>query len=375
MKIFDLFLKIKSKINTPVVNLKNNKRFKIGAVILLVLLIISSGIYIFTTGRQIIKCIGECPQDIQEMSFTCDPLTIVSLKNFAENSNDVKPSFGEKCQFKEGFLIKLIYKDDKETLKAKLGLESATDGDKKQIDGFSWVVKDKNSSLFLAQGNRLGILVLPGKTSKSKVKSYLGLGSKILQQEKIALSESLNNCEKISFKEGWEEYTLSIRGAQCDNFTDEANESNFKFKCQDPNASWRLYLVKEQGMKEFKNLTIKAKLGLIDHAKFFEESGGIGVKYDNYVELLVSKEDVRSSLRDGCNKFAVGDEWSKLCVVSEISPSIIGRCGVPKFTQSQECSIPIKVEGFDKIYLIFNVADAWLADVEGEISNLEICYE
>lgn len=370
-----MFKKIKTEITQRLAVLKGNKKFKIGIVIFLILVILSLGIYLFINLRQIFGRKNATPIEAS-LPFVCNPLTIVSLKNIADNSGSINPVFGEKCQFVGGFVVKLVYSDSKQALKAKLFLEAEAEGKEKQIDNVKWVIKDKNSSLFLVEGNRLGVLVLLGETNQQKVKNYLELGKTVLHQEKVtSLSSSSGNCEKISFKDGWEKFTLSIKGAQCDNFIDEASEDSFKFKCQDPKASWRLYFVKEQKTRGFKNLTIKAKLDLIDHAKFFEESGGIGVKYDNYVELLVSNEDVRSSLEGVCNKTAVGDEWSKLCVISEISPSIIGRCGIPKFTQSQECSVSIKSEGFDKIFLIFNVADAWLADVEGEISNLEICYE
>lgn len=312
----------------------------------------------------------------QIVNLECDPLTLVSLKEYAENSNGVKPVYGEKCRFEDGFLMKLIYENYQQTLKAKLGLVSATEGEKKRIDELDWIIKDKNSSLFLTEGNRLGILVLLGETGKSKVKNYLELGRKLLQQERtISANDSSDNCKKINFEEDWNRYNLTKNNAECTDFIEEANGNNIKVKCQLPQAEWRTYFVKELETNSAKNIVVKADLKLIDYAKFFEESGGVGVKSDDYVDLLVVREDVRPGLESECNRTVTEEEWGKLCLLNKTSSAILEHCGVPKFTESQSCNFQVKTDNFKKIYLVFQVADAWQADVEGSLANFEICYE
>lgn len=316
------------------------------------------------------------PAPQQTVNLECDPLTLVSLKEYSENSNGVKPVYGEKCRFENGFLMKLIYENYQQTLKAKLGLVSATEGEKKRIDELDWIMKDKNSSLFLTEGNRLGILVLLGETSEYKIKNYLELGRKLLQQERIiSANNSSDNCKKINFEEGWNKYNLTKNNAECADFVEETNGNNIKIKCQLPQAEWRTYFVKELETNNAKNMVVKADLKLIDYAKFFEESGGVGVKSDDYVDLLVVREDVRSGLESECNKTVTEEEWGKRCFLNKTSSAILGHCGIPKFTEFQNCNFQVKTENLKKTYLIFQVADAWLADLEGSLSNLETCYE
>lgn len=110
-------------------------------------------------------------------------------------------------------------------------------------------------------------------------------------------------------------------------------------------------------------IQIKANLGLKDYASFF----GKGVKSDNYVDLLALSSNPKGILSGECNRNVSEADWPKCSAVSDL-----GHCGVPAYSESKSCGFEISTAGLSNFYLVLRTADAWLADVEGSISNLQI---
>jgi len=84
------------------------------------------------------------------------------LKKF-EIAAGVKPVEGDKCQMSgESYLLRLVYRDGESAESARKGLELATTGDRKDLNGLNWIVNNNDSSVFWTNKEKLGILVIPG---------------------------------------------------------------------------------------------------------------------------------------------------------------------------------------------------------------------
>lgn len=125
--------------------------------------------------------------------------------------------------------------------------------------------------------------------------------------------------------------------------------------------------------RNYKKLKIKADLGLMDHSAFFSECNyNGGVKSDDYVDLIVLSQDPMPTLDVQCNRIASDSEWSQ-CGVANSGTGVLAHCGVSKCTTSKKCDFEVDVSGLNTAYLVFRTGDAWMADIEGILSNLQVC--
>lgn len=105
----------------------------------------------------------------KKINLSCDPLTLVSLKQFY-NDTQVRPVSGEKCVISdESYLLKLTYENYQQAEKAKLGLMAETSGTKKETEEANLIIDNGNSSAFYVEGQELKVLVMLGTTDEAKV--------------------------------------------------------------------------------------------------------------------------------------------------------------------------------------------------------------
>lgn len=130
-------------------NKKDNKGFKIIIFIVIGILVLTAVVLGIILG---VKLLGK----------KCEPLTPLALKKF-EIAAGIKPVEGEKCEISgESYLLRLVYQDSKSAESARKGLELATPGDRKDLNGLNWIVNNSDSSVFWTNKEKLGILVIPG---------------------------------------------------------------------------------------------------------------------------------------------------------------------------------------------------------------------
>jgi len=177
--------------------------------------------------------------------------------------------------------------------------------------------------------------------------------------------------EEVSLASGWTNYVLSKSVTPCSNYSRNQSSSFYSVRCGTGGAAqWREYSAKEVSANGAGKMEIRANLGLKDYASFF----GTGVKSDDYVDLIALSSDPRETLGAECNRTVSESDWSK-CGFTNQGPSVLGHCGVPAYSESKSCDFEVTTTGLDNIYLVFRVADAWLSDVEGSLSNLQISYK
>ena len=181
-------------------------------------------------------------------------------------------------------------------------------------------------------------------------------------------SSSVSLWQEVDLAGDFTNYVYSKSVTPCSNYFRKQTEGSYSVRCAtNADAQWRELSVKEISTNGAGKIGIRASLGLKDYASFF----GKGVKADDYVSLLVLSSDPKSALASECNKTVSEEDWSK-CSVNSEGPAVLGHCGVPAFSESENCDFEVETGGLGKIYLVFRVADAWLADVEGSIASLEI---
>lgn len=180
-------------------------------------------------------------------------------------------------------------------------------------------------------------------------------------------------CGFIDMLNDYKLYTYTLNtSAKCSGYKNSSSARSMSLRCSGSAASWRNYWVKEIEVAGLNKVRIKADLGLNDYSRFFTECGGTGVKYDNYSSLIVLSTDPRSSLNAECNIACASADWPK-CAVKTSGSGFLAQCGVAKCSASKKCDFEVSTNGLNKIYLVYHVSDAWMADIEGKISNLEVC--
>lgn len=180
-------------------------------------------------------------------------------------------------------------------------------------------------------------------------------------------------CQTIDLSSAYKNYWLYDSQFPCPSFQRSVSTNKFSIRCPQLTSRWREHYVKEIAISGASKLRIKANLGLYVHDKFFIESGGVGVKYDDYVSLWVVSEDPNPTLSSECNQGYTQDTIAK-CAIPNTHPGLLGKCGVAKFTASKNCDFEVNVSGLNKVYLVFYTSDAWPADPEGSLNNVQICY-
>lgn len=166
--------------------------------------------------------------------------------------------------------------------------------------------------------------------------------------------------------------TLYTYTTACTEYQTNISSSSLALKCKSSAPSWRNHWVKEINVSGYSKLKLTADIGLKDYARFFIESGGVGVKYDDYSDIAVLSADPRPVFDAECNKTVSQADWPK-CGLAVTSGSVLGHCGVPKYTESAHCDFEVNTTGLEKVYLLYQIHDAWLADVEGSMANVETC--
>ncbi len=176
------------------------------------------------------------------------------------------------------------------------------------------------------------------------------------------------SCQKVNLAESYQTYYFYKSASPCSSYSRSTSSSRFSVRCNQASSQWREHYVKEIATNGASTLKIKASLGLKDYAHFF----GTGVKSDDYVDLIILSSKPNPTLAAECNKSVAEADWSK-CGISNSNPASLGHCGVPKNSEGRSCNFEVSTSGKSSVWAVLRVADAWLADVEGSLSNLEIC--
>jgi hypothetical protein len=179
-------------------------------------------------------------------------------------------------------------------------------------------------------------------------------------------------CGQVNLTQGTI-YTYAKQASPCTNYLKQVSAGQLSLRCN-ASAQWRNYWVKQIEVGATSKLKIKASLALTDYAHFFTECSGNGIKSDNYVSFMALSTDPRQSLGLECNRNVSEADWPK-CAVSPTGANVLAQCGVAKCTTSKQCNLEVNTAGQDFVYLVFHVSDAWLADIEGGLSSLELCSE
>jgi hypothetical protein len=184
---------------------------------------------------------------------------------------------------------------------------------------------------------------------------------------------SPSGCVSIDLGTNYKSYYYYKNDQPCTSYTRNASSTKFNVKCNQPVARWRESYIRPYSLSKSGPIRVKATVKLIDHSRFFVESGGIGVKYDDYVNLLVYSSDPRPMLENECNRGSSQTDWAK-CALRNTQSGVLGTCGVPKYTESKTCNFTVNAPS-SQIYFGFGVSDAWPNEVDGILSNLQVCYE
>jgi len=111
----------------------------------------------------------------------CEPLTPLALQKF-ERAGGVKPIEGAKCEIsKNSYLLRIIYKNKEDALKAKNSLQIITEGKRQEVGGLDWITNKGDSSVFWAHDEKLGILVAPGLDEEDDIRKELDKAHPLLK--------------------------------------------------------------------------------------------------------------------------------------------------------------------------------------------------
>lgn len=183
-------------------------------------------------------------------------------------------------------------------------------------------------------------------------------------------------CGNIDLSKDYKLYTYTVDtpgySTVCSEYKNSFSLLKMSLECLASNARWRNYWVKEVEVGGLNKVKITADLGLNDYSRFFTECSGTGVKYDDYSSLIVLSSNPKPTLDVECNKVCSQEDWSK-CAVKADAANVLGSCGVPKCSASKKCDFEVNVNGLDKIYLVYHISDAWPADLQGTLENLQVC--
>lgn len=185
--------------------------------------------------------------------------------------------------------------------------------------------------------------------------------------------ELTNGCININLATDYSLYEYTHKDNECTDYQRIVNPFKFSTKCQNVTGSWRNYWVRTINVSQTDVLNLKADLTLVDHQGIFEECGGQGVKYDDYVDFMILEQNPKIKLQKECNRiYSTGEELK--CLIDNTTDKILAHCGMEKCTTNKKCDLEIDVSQNDKVYLVFRTADAWEnADIEGILANLVIC--
>lgn len=187
-------------------------------------------------------------------------------------------------------------------------------------------------------------------------------------------TSSASGCQKLDLTKDSQWYYSSDAANPCSSFTKSLTSDRFSIRCPNSTSRWRDHFVREIDTQGKGSLQIKANLGLNVIDRFFIENNGIGVKYDDYVDLIILSSDPTAELSSQCNGTWNNSTKPPICAIQNTDSGVIGHCGVQKWKASRTCDFTVNTSGKSKVWAVLRTADAWPADPEGSLSNLRVCY-
>lgn len=227
-----------------------------------------------------------------------------------------------------------------------------------------WLQEKQDASEFLSDWSA----EQKSRIDSLKAKSSEPVVSAPNQETTPPPSSHLTSCQSLDLSRDYQTYYYYDSQFSCTSYTRAAQSSKFTIGCKPDTARWREHYTKAVDVAGLNKVRLKADLGLKDYRRFF----GAGVKYDNYVGLWVYGSDPTATLSQECNRSYTQETVSK-CAVANWTISNLGMCGVAKYTDSKTCDFTVDAAGLDKIYLVFYTSDAWPAELEGTLANLQVC--
>lgn len=167
-------------------------------------------------------------------------------------------------------------------------------------------------------------------------------------------------------------YVFSKKTGPCKDYSNNVLSSAFSMKCKTDSALWRGMWTKKVDVAGYKKLRLKASLQVNDYTDYFAECGHKGVNRDDFVDLMILSSNPEPKLDAECNHVVWQDRWASECSINSSDPAVITHCGIPKCSSNRSCDMEMDVSGREAVYLLFSVSDAWAADIEGELSGVEI---
>jgi hypothetical protein len=165
-------------------------------------------------------------------------------------------------------------------------------------------------------------------------------------------------------------YVYSKKSDVCNDYKNVINQNYFSMRCKVASGIWRGHMVKKVDVAGYKKLRVKAGLGVNDYTDYFAECGHRGVNRADFVALAALSFNPEDSWRWDCNHEVNEDLWHK-CQLKKSDPGVMAYCGVPMCARSANCDFEIDVSKKEAVYLVFSANDAWVADIEGSLSNVE----
>jgi hypothetical protein len=165
-------------------------------------------------------------------------------------------------------------------------------------------------------------------------------------------------------------YVYSKKKHVCNDYRNVIKPNYFSMRCKVADGIWRGHLVKKIDVAGYSKLRVKANLGVKDYTDYFAECGHKGINRDDFIELKALSYDPERNFIWDCNHEVVEAKWS-MCQVKKTDPGVLAYCGLPMCSNSTNCDFEIDVAKKDAIYLLFTANDAWVADIEGSLSNVE----
>ncbi len=165
-------------------------------------------------------------------------------------------------------------------------------------------------------------------------------------------------------------YVYSKKKYVCNDYRNVVKSNYFSMRCKVAGGIWRGHFVKKIDVTGYNKLRVKANLGVKDYTDYFAECGHKGVNRDDFTALMALSFDPQLTFNWDCNHEVVEARWQQ-CQVKKTDPGVLASCGVPMCSNGKSCDFEIDVSRERAIYLLFSTNDAWLADIEGSLSNVE----
>lgn len=187
-----------------------------------------------------------------------------------------------------------------------------------------------------------------------------------------APSAAITSCTSVNLEENSKIYTYTPNSGNgpCNNFGNSVTSNQVTLSCSTGNR-FRNHWVKKVSVAGLNKLNVKANLTIDDHGFFTDSPSGVGVKYDDYSSLTVLSKDPTPTFDSECNVICSDADWPK-CGIAAADSSILGKCGVAKWTTSKACDFDVNVSGLDYVYMVFHTSNPWPARITGGMSQMEV---